>query len=643
MRRLITLSLLCYGLLLNIVIIGQVCLNPPVNYIRAATGGGVCNADFNGDGKIDIAISEYSTNSLSIFLGSGLGTFTFYGNYSVGLSPVEIISADFNNDGKLDLAIAGGTNNAWVLLGDGLGGFGASLSLGVVMYPTSLCAADFNNDGKLDLMVGNGNVANTVSLLLGNGLGGFGASTQFNVGVCPCGLSSLKSADFNLDGNADLAVANQNSNDVTILLGTGAGSFAAPSSFPTDAGSFALMLADFNGDSILDIATSNRFANTVSVLIGSGAGVFAPPVNHSVGAMPVLLITTDINNDGNLDIISADRDANFITILKGDGLGGFITETTYSLSGGPIGLSSGDFNHDGKKDLAVVYEYSSNLSILLNCGCASTITTQPTNSTTTISNTAQFTIASSDSSSTYQWQSDLGIGFQNINSVGQYSGTTNDTLSISSVTMSNNNQPFRCIIRSGSCYDTSAIAMLSVCGAVTTPPANQNVVINNTAQFTTASSDLLATYQWQSDLGIGFRNLNSVGQYSGTSKDTLRVANVTMGNNNQPFRCIVSSGACSDTSSAAVLTVINVNGINETATNNLFTVYPNPAKSQINVKVDATLIGASYAIYDNIGKVTLSGKINAENTVLDLGHLSGGVYLFSIGDHMKQMFTVVKE
>jgi hypothetical protein len=88
---------------------------------------------------------------------------------------------------------------------------------------------------------------------------------------------------------------------------------------------------------------------------------------------------------------------------------------------------------------------------------------------------------------------------------------------------------------------------------------------------------------------------------------------------------------------------MNANGINETATNNLFTVYPNPAKSQINVKVDATLIGASYAIYDNIGKVTLTGKINAENTVIELGSLSGGIYLFSIGDNLKQMFTVVKE
>jgi hypothetical protein len=179
--------------------------------------------------------------------------------------------------------------------------------------------------------------------------------------------------------------------------------------------------------------------------------------------------------------------------------------------------------------------------------------------------------------------------------------------------------------------------------SVSTQPVSQLATISNTAQFTIASSDSSATYQWQSDLGVGFQNLNSVGQYSGTNKDTLRVANVTMGNNNQPFRCIVSSGACSDTSIAVVLTIINNNGINETATNNLFTVYPNPAKSQINVKADETLIGSSYAIYDNIGKATLTGKINAENTVIDLGHLSGGVYLFSIGDNLKQMFTVVKE
>jgi hypothetical protein len=179
--------------------------------------------------------------------------------------------------------------------------------------------------------------------------------------------------------------------------------------------------------------------------------------------------------------------------------------------------------------------------------------------------------------------------------------------------------------------------------SVSTQPINQSVNISNNAQFTTASSDSLSTYQWQTDLGVGFQNLNSVGQYSGTANDTLTIANTTLSNNNQPFRCIISSGACTDTSNVAILSVNNNVGINEFTQNNLFSVYPNPAKSQINVKADAKLLGSIYTIYDNTGKLVLTGKINSENTVIDLGNLSGGIYLFSVGENLKQTFKVIKE
>ena len=179
--------------------------------------------------------------------------------------------------------------------------------------------------------------------------------------------------------------------------------------------------------------------------------------------------------------------------------------------------------------------------------------------------------------------------------------------------------------------------------SIGTQPVNQSVNISNNAQFTTASSDPLATYQWQTDLGVGFQNLNSVGQYSGTTNDTLTVSNVTMTNNNQPFRCIITSGSCSDTSNVAVLTVNNNVGINEFTQDNLFSVYPNPANSQINVKADAKLLGSIYTVYDNTGKLVLTGKINSENTVIELGNLSGGIYLFSVGENLKQTFKVIKE
>jgi hypothetical protein len=116
-----------------------------------------------------------------------------------------------------------------------------------------------------------------------------------------------------------------------------------------------------------------------------------------------------------------------------------------------------------------------------------------------------------------------------------------------------------------------------------------------------------------------------------------------MSNNNQPFRCIINSGTCSDTSNIAVLTVNNNVGINEFTQDNLFSIFPNPAQSVINVKADSKLIGSVYSIYDNIGKVVLTGKLNSENTAIELGNLSGGIYMFSVRENMKQTFKVIKE
>ena len=188
------------------------------------------------------------------------------------------------------------------------------------------------------------------------------------------------------------------------------------------------------------------------------------------------------------------------------------------------------------------------------------------------------------------------------------------------------------------------IAYRNICQlSVNSQPSNQNININNNAQFIVSSSDPSATYQWQTDLGVGFQNLSSVGQYSGTTNDTLTVSNVTLSNNNQPFRSIVSSGSCSDTSNIAVLTVNNNVGIDESSQDNLFSVFPNPARSVINLKAESKIIGQIYSIYDNTGRVVLTGRLNSENTTIELSNLSGGIYMFSVGENMKQTFKVIKE
>jgi hypothetical protein len=176
----------------------------------------------------------------------------------------------------------------------------------------------------------------------------------------------------------------------------------------------------------------------------------------------------------------------------------------------------------------------------------------------------------------------------------------------------------------------------------TTQPNSQNININNNAQFIVDSSDPNSTFQWQTDIGVGFQNLNSVGQYSGTTNDTLIVANITLSNNNQPFRCIINSGFCSDTSNVALLTVNNNVGINENMQDNLFSVFPNPSQTVINVKADSKLIGELYTIIDNTGRAVLSGKIAYENMSIELGSLSNGFYVFQVKDKINQSFRIIK-
>jgi len=178
---------------------------------------------------------------------------------------------------------------------------------------------------------------------------------------------------------------------------------------------------------------------------------------------------------------------------------------------------------------------------------------------------------------------------------------------------------------------------------ITTQPVNQIVVVGNNAQFIVVTSTPNTTYQWQIDNGIGWVNLSNAGQYSATTTNTLTISNATMSNNNLTLRCIITSGACSVTSNVAVLTVNNNVGINEISQDNLFTVFPNPAQSIINVKADNKLIGEVYSISDNAGRIVLTGKINSQNTNIELDNLSDGIFIFSIGENMKQTFKLIKE
>ncbi len=247
----------------------------------------------------------------------------------------------------------------------------AGSPVGAGTTPISVAVGDFNGDGTNDLAVANLNSGN-VTILLGDGNGGFTNALGSPVGA-GIGPQSVAVGDFDGDDMSDLAVANFDSGNVTILLGDGSGGFSQPAGSPVGAGSFPYSVAvgDFNSDDKPDLAVANFSSGNVTILLGDGNGGFSQPAGSPVGAGvgPQSVAVGDFDGDGRPDLaVANDTTLGTVTILLGDGSGGFSQPTGSPVSAGsaPVSVTVGDFNSDGKPDLAVANFDSGNVTILLN-------------------------------------------------------------------------------------------------------------------------------------------------------------------------------------------------------------------------------------------------------------------------------------
>ena len=357
----------------------------PIFSIPPAYGSGGAGArtvvleDFNGDGKLDLAVTNHcadsscTTGAVGILLGNGDGTYQPAVSYSSGgYFTQTVTAADFNGDGKLDLALANQCNDSactngsvTVLPGNGDGTFRAAVSFPSGGDATFVEAADLNADGKIDLVVANFET-NNVGVLLGNGNGSF----QPVVGYASGGqqASSVALADVNGDGHQDLAVTNYLSGNVSILLGNGNGTFQSAVSYLTGGSlASAVVVADFNHDNRPDLAIANVCNDVnnctdglVGVLLGNGDGSFKPAVSYPSGQSSYSVTVGDFNADGNPDLAVS---AAGLTLLLGAGDGTFQLGPVYDTGGvGSFFAVPGDVNGDGKTDLVMSNDCASDCS-----------------------------------------------------------------------------------------------------------------------------------------------------------------------------------------------------------------------------------------------------------------------------------------
>ncbi len=328
-------------------------------------------ADFNADGKPDLAIGNVLNKNVSVLLNNGNGTFAGAVNYPVDFNPEALAAADFNGDGKLDLAVGnflGGPTSAGtfsILIGNGNGTFQAAVTQ-AVGSPFSIAATDLNADGKQDLVAASAST-DKVSVMLGNGNGTFQSPVTYNVGDAP---RTLAIADFNGDSKPDVAVTNSGSGSTTVsvLIGNGDGTLQAASPVNVGERPEGMATGDLNGDSKPDLVVAATNANAVLVLLGNGNGTFQGPVSYPTGLFePLNLALADFNGDGKLDVVTP---GNFspvaYSILRGVGDGTLQPAESKPMRNNSFFPIASDFDADGKSDLAFVNNAFDLVDVLLN-------------------------------------------------------------------------------------------------------------------------------------------------------------------------------------------------------------------------------------------------------------------------------------
>ncbi|CAF4121645.1 unnamed protein product [Rotaria sp. Silwood2] len=333
--------------------------------------------DFNNDNHLDIAVANYGTHTIGIFLGYGNGSFESQTTYttSVHSNPSSIATGDFNNDNHLDIVVANnGTGNLGILFGFGNGTFTAqtTYSINANSHPRYIAVGDFNKDKQLDVAIDDLE-NNQIHIILGSDNGTFTTLSTYD-GISESHPFSIAVADFNDDNQSDIVVANYGTNDVLVISGY----FSEPSARQTNyliqnhTTTTFVVIADFNNDNYLDIVTNGFSSDDLLLLTGYGNGTFVREKAFSTGyqSFAQQFCTSDLNNDNRMDIVSANMGSDSVGIILADTNQIFANVTTYStgIGSSPLWVAVGDVNNDKKLDIISANSGTNSVGVLLGHG-----------------------------------------------------------------------------------------------------------------------------------------------------------------------------------------------------------------------------------------------------------------------------------
>lgn len=331
-----------------------------------STVKGMALADFDGDGRRDIAIARAGNGAgtldlLAVYRNAAGNGFSRAAVAAVGLDVADVLSVDINNDGRPDLVTANsGSGDLSVLMNAGSGKFRRATDIPLDFAPAMLSSLDFNGDGRIDLVAA-GASANQVAVLINNGAGGFRPAVRPALGGVPAALAG---ADLNGDGRGDLVVEMRDRGALYELLNDGRGGFSAKLRIGNARATGGFVLTDLDGDGDADLAFASGKA--VKWMANNGGGGFTKRGRVGTGFPASSMIAVDLNMDGAPDLVAAGAQSGGIALVLNDGTGRLSLSKTFNSDGPTAALAAADLNGDSLPDLAASKVLGNKVSLYMS-------------------------------------------------------------------------------------------------------------------------------------------------------------------------------------------------------------------------------------------------------------------------------------
>lgn len=333
---------------------------------------GAYGGDLNRDGYLDITVVNERSNDARVFLADSLGNYSAFTVYPIpgGSRPSPNEGTDLNGDGIIDYAVGNSANDSVsVFIGDGLGGFLPVRNYHAANAVRGVAILDFDGDGKMDISTANRNGDN-VSLFHGNGDGTF--AQRVNIEANGTQETAIVAADANGDGILDLFVAALSSSEMIVLLGDGDGGFTFSHKVSTGSGPWMIAVGDVNGDGNVDVVSANSNGNSASVIFGDGEGGLLPATNYPVGNFPLAIDLGDLDGDGDLDMVVSSYGTGDWSVYENNGSGLFINRRILPASIAGSCATLYDHDNDGDLDFTGIDEIADLIFIFDNQEVTST-------------------------------------------------------------------------------------------------------------------------------------------------------------------------------------------------------------------------------------------------------------------------------